>query len=282
MSEAIDLAHLGGWIGGTELVEETVSPDLVRRFAATMDLEADRAEPGDPVPRLLHFCLCQPPVAGRLLGPDGHPAKGGFLPPVPLPRRMWAGGEIRFHGDLRVGDIVRRRSRVIAIDARVGRTGPLCFVTVSHAFEVGGTVLVEERQDIVYRTGEDASAPAKVEEAARGDSSVGIVIDPVLLFRYSALTFNSHRIHYDRRYAIEEERYPGLVVHGPLQATLLLNYAALRRGGEPPNHFIFRSRSSLFDHDDIGLHASGLAEGGLKLWTARAGGPVAMSAEARW
>ncbi|TSD89361.1 protein dehydratase [Mycobacterium sp. KBS0706] len=275
----LDIDHLRSWIGREEVAEDIVTADLVRKFKATLDLPGGPQQAGEAAPRLLHFCLAQPAAPTAALGPDGHPQRGGFLPPVPLPRRMWAGGSVTFHGDLRVGDAVRRVSRIADVVAKEGRTGPLCFVTVDHTIEGKGRPLLQERQDIVYRglDGGAAKAPAAAES---GRHQRRIDASAPLLFRYSALTFNGHRIHYDRRYVTEVEGYPGLIVHGPLQATLLLHFAAGIRG-TPPARFAFRSLSPLFDGDPMILHATEDGDG-LALWTARENGPVAMMAEAGW
>lgn len=275
----LDIDHLRSWIGREEVAEDIVTADLVRKFKATLDLPGGPPQIGEVAPRLIHFCLAQPAAPTAALGPDGHPQRGGFLPPVPLPRRMWAGGSVTFQGDLRVGDAVRRVSRIADVAVKEGRTGLLCFVTVDHTIEGKGRPLLQERQDIVYRglDGGAAKAPAAAESGRhrrRVDASAP------LLFRYSALTFNGHRIHYDRRYVTEVEGYPGLIVHGPLQATLLLHFAAEIRG-TPPARFAFRSLSPLFDGDPVILHATEDGDG-LMLWTARENGPVAMTAEAGW
>jgi 3-methylfumaryl-CoA hydratase len=278
--EDLNIAHLRSWIGREDAAEDVLTVTLARRFHATLDLPGSAPSLGDPAPRLIHFCLAQPIVPTSELGSDGHPARGGFLPPVPLPRRMWAGGSITFHGDIRVGDAVRRVSRIADVVAKRGRTGHLCFVTVEHLVEANGATVLKERQDIVYR-GLDASGPVgPAAPAEAGRWRRPITASAPLLFRYSALTFNSHRIHYDRRYVMEEEGYPGLVVHGPMQATLLLDHATRVRG-TPPSRFSFRSLSTLFDGDVMVLHAEEDGES-VRLWTAREGGPVAMSAEAAW
>lgn len=276
----IDMDHLRSWIGREDIGAEVLSEDLARKYHAMFDMPGAPPTHGAAVPQLIHFCLAQPAVPTAGLGADGHPARGGFLPPVPLPRRMWAGGALTFHGDLKVGDAVRRVSRITDVTLKDGRTGPLCFVTVAHRVEANGTLAIEERQDIVYR-GADAGAAGKVPPAAeRGAFVKPMTAGTPLLFRYSALTFNAHRIHYDRPYATEMEGYPALVVQGPMQAALLCNYATELRGA-PPRRFAFRGLSPLFDTDAFALHATADGEG-LKLWTAREGGPVCMAAEASW
>ena len=167
-----------------------------------------------------------------MLGPDGHPTRGGFLPPVPLPRRMWAGGELEFFEPLRVGDDSKRTSRITDVTIKTGSTGTLCFVSVEHIVSTPRGMALRERQDIVYRdmggAAPSAKAPPPAPVAKHRESHVS---DPVLLFRYSALTFNGHRIHYDRDYVTKVEGYPGLIFHGPLQAALIVEFAAKLHGG---------------------------------------------------
>lgn len=283
-STAIDAEHLRSWIGRQETATDTVSIDLVHKFNATLDLTADLPVVGGRAPLLINYCLAQPVVRGSLLGHDGHPQKGGFLPPVPLPRRMWAGSSLTFHGDFHVGDGVTRNSRIADVAVKHGRSGLLCFVTVEHRSEVDGRLVVEEKQDIVYREAATAAGAVKADDPAEpapvGAHIRAAPVDPTLLFRYSALTFNGHRIHYDQPYAVHVEHYLGLVVHGPLQATLLLNFGRDLKGSVP-KRFTFRGLSPLFDHDRIFLHAVE-SDRGLKLWSAREGGPVGLSAEAVW
>ncbi len=279
----LDVEHLRAWIGREESASGVISADLVQKFNATLDLPGGVPVRGEPAALLIHYCLAQPAAPTGLLGEDGHPQKGGFLPPVSLPRRMWAGSSLAFHGDLHVGDLVRRVSRIDDIAVKEGRSGTLCFVTVEHRVEVSGSLRIEETQSIVYRgvaPPPDASKPAVAEPAPRGTHVRSVAVSPPLLFRYSALTFNGHRIHYDRPYATEVEHYPGLVLHGPLQATLLLKHATDLKG-ERPSRFTFRGLSPLFAHDKVSLHASG-EEGRMKLWSMRENGPLAMSAEAVW
>lgn len=281
MSEPLDIDHLRGWIGREDVGIDIVSADLARKYHATFDFPGKAPERGEIVPRMIHFCLAQPAVPTSKLGSDGHPARGGFLPPVPLPRRMWAGGEILFNDDLRVGDEVTRISRIEDVVLKQGRAGALCFVTVRHRVETRGTPMLEERQDIVYRGGDAPSGSAKpAPSVEQGAWQRPIKAIPPLLFRYSALTFNGHRIHYDRRYVTECENYPGLVVHGPLQAALLYYYASELRNASP-KRFSFRGLSPLFDDDAFALHARE-EDHWMRLWTAKQAGPLCMSAEAYW
>lgn len=277
---SVDIAHLRGWIGREDIGSDVLSEDLARKYHATFDCAGDPPRQGEIVPRLIHFCLAQPAAPTAQLGSDGHPQRGGFLPPVPLPRRMWAGGSLSFHGDLKVGDRTRRFSRIEDVVLKKGRTGELCFVTVGHRLEANGELVLEERQDIVYRGLDAPGAAAKPPQPEQGMHRRPLKVEPSLLFRYSALTFNAHRIHYDRRYVTEIEGYAGLVVQGPMQAALLCNYATELRG-VAPKRFSFRGLSPLFDDDAFALHATEDGDG-LRLWTARENGPVCMAAEAAW
>lgn len=279
---AIDLDRLRQTIGRETTASDVVTPQMCRAFAATLDREEPPIGDGAPAPLAIHWCLAQPTVPMGGLGPDGHPAKGGFLPAVPLPRRMWAGGKLTFHGSIRVGDRITRVSRIKDVAVKEGRTGPLCFVTVGHTVSTDAGIVIEERQDIVYRGDErasPASPPAQAIAPRAAEHARTIVADPVLLFRYSALTFNGHRIHYDRDYATGEEGYPGLVVHGPLQATILLALAVDLRG--QPKTFGFRGVSPLFDGAAFTANAAA-TDKGIDLWTADRNGRETMTASATW
>ena len=281
----LDLDHLRQWIGREETRAERLTAAIAARFNATFDRPEAPSE-GEPAPSLIHLCLAPDTAPTSTLGPDGHPARGGFLPPVPLPRRMWAGGHFRFHENIRIGDPVTRHSVVRDVTVKQGRSGPLCLVTVEHRIDSGGALAITERQDIIYRGAGPAAPPsgapssATAEAAPQGRYRQAVDAGPALLFRYSALTFNGHRIHYDAPYARAEEGYPGLVVHGPLQATLLLQFAEALRGKRPAQ-IGFRGLSPLFDTAGFTLHAQDEANT-LRLWTAAEGGPVAMEARAEW
>ncbi len=274
----IAIDELRRWIGREESCGDVITTALAERFEATLGLDSAQGA-GAPAPRLIHLCLGLPAVPAEALGPDGHPARGGFLPPVPLPNRMWAGGRFEFERALRVGDTVTRTSRIDEVSLKQGRSGTLCFVTVTHRV-AGPAGAVSERQDIVYRDGTATARPA--EPAGAGQWSRTVDASPVTLFRYSAITFNGHRIHYDQPYATGVEGYPGLVVHGPLQATWLYHFAAELRDGAAPDIFEFRSRAPLFDVDTVTLNAARRDDGTMALWTAAADGPVAMEATAQW
>lgn len=277
--DEIDIATLRGWIGRTETQEDTITPRLVREFRATLGAQALART--DIAPPAIHWCLAPPALPPEMLGRDGHPAKGGFLPPVPLPRRMWAGGRIAFEQPLAEGDRVTRTSRIADVSAKSGKSGRLVFVTVDHEFATDRGIAVREQQDIVYREEQSAApaAPAASPAAERAGHSETVEATTTLLFRYSALTFNGHRIHYDLDYARDVENYPGLVVHGPLQATLMLHMAARLRDGTCPARFSYRGIAPLIAGSPFSLNADA---GGVSLWTAGDGGRVAMRASAEW
>jgi 3-methylfumaryl-CoA hydratase len=255
------------WIGRREEVCDVLDPARSNALRAAMG-EAVPLRDGDPLPLLhhwLYFWDVRPPEE---LGPDGHPRRGGFLPPVALPRRMWAGGRLRFLQPLLLGERVTRVSTILKVEAKSGRSGNLVFVTVEHRLSGARGEAVIEEQDIVYR---EPAAPGTVTApAGEGEPPAtawrrDLLPDTILLFRYSALTMNGHRIHYDRPYATDEEAYPALVVHGPLQATLLLDLAT-RNLSTPIAAFDFRGQSPAFDGTT--LHICGEpTEDGATLWT---------------
>jgi 3-methylfumaryl-CoA hydratase len=284
MTAAIDLDHLRQWIGRTTEASDIVTAQLARGLRATLFLEIGAPKPGDAAPFTVHWCLAQPVFPMSELGPDGHPTRGGFLPPVPLPRRMWAGGELEFLDTLRVGDEVTRKSEIAGVTMKAGSTGALCFVTVAHVVSTGRGIAIRERQDIVYRDSPSAPQPAPAKPmppppAAQHRESH--IADPVLLFRYSALTFNGHRIHYDRDYVTKVEGYPGLVFHGPMQAALLVEYAARLHGGTAPKKFSYRGVQPLFDGSEFSVNANAAAAG-MELWTANSADMPTMKASAVW
>lgn len=281
VASEIDIDRLRAWIGREEIADTLVSQDIAHKYHATLDIPGDPPGDGDIVPRLMHWCLAQHIVPEKDLDHDGHPRRGGFLPPIPLPRRMWAGGALEFSGDLRVGDRMRRISRIADVTLKQGRTGSLCFVSVAHEIETGGRIVVRERQDIVYRDIQVApEIKQDVSPAPQGTHRRAVHPTTILLFRYSALTFNAHRIHFDREHTIKVEGYPGLVVHGPMQAALLFNFATELRG-LPPSSYNYRSLSPLFDIADFALAAEGGPDA-MQLWTCYDGGPLAMTSQARW
>jgi 3-methylfumaryl-CoA hydratase len=282
MSEKPDLDHLRQWIGRSTEASDIVTAQLVRGLRATLFLEIGEPKTDDAAPFTVHWCLAQPVFPASELGPDGHPARGGFLPPVPLPRRMWAGGELEFIDTLRVGDEVTRTSRIKDVTLKSGSTGTLCFVSVDHEIATPRGIAIRERQDIVYRDVSPASAaPAKPAgappEAKHRETHMA---DPVLLFRYSALTFNGHRIHYDRDYVTKVEGYPGLIFHGPMQAALQIEFAAKLRGRVPAK-FAYRGVQPLFEGGEFSVNANETAAG-METWTANSEGQPTMKGTASW
>ena len=244
-------SELKAWIGRTETVADVITATPYAALSATLDRAPVRPSAGARLPLLWHWLYFLPLHAQSDIGPDGHASRGGFLPPVPLPRRMWAGSEFEFRSPLCVGDNVTRTSTIESVDAKTGRTGPLVFVRVRHEIRRNDEtdIALQEFHDIVYREGAvpGAAAPPPFPAPADATWSREIVPDDVLLFRYSALTFNGHRIHYDRRYVTEVEGYPGLVVHGPLIATLLLDLLQRKTPAAEVARFAFKAIRPTFD-----------------------------------
>ncbi|MPZ45757.1 MAG: acyl-CoA dehydrogenase [Betaproteobacteria bacterium] len=275
---ADDLDQLREWVGRKEVRTDIVTPWPITALSATVDDPTVEAAEGKPVPPGWHWIFFLEAKPPSQVGPDGHPRKGGFLPPVPLPRRMWAGGRIEFVRPLVIGQNVARESEILSVEPKSGRTGSLVFVTVRQTVKAGGETAIVEEQDIVYREAAkkgDPVAPGK--QALTGAQwSRSVMPDSVMLFRYSALTFNGHRIHYDRDYAINEEHYPGLVVHGPLQATLLLDLC--RTNCERPlRKFEYRAQSPLFAGSPFTVNGIfDAASSQADVWTASEAGNYAM------
>ena len=272
------------WIGRSETVADVVTATPYAALAATLDRDAHRPPIGTPLPPLWHWLYFLPLHPMSALGPDGHAHRGGFLPPVPLPRRMWAGGRLAFHAPLRVGDEVERTSTIEDVQEKSGRSGALTFVKVRHEVSRrGGEPALVEHQDIVYREAARPGAPAPAAQPAPEGEAWQRRVEPadVLLFRYSALTFNGHRIHYDRRYATATEGYPGLVVHGPLLATLLADLVAREKPGAEMASFEFRAVRPLFDTAPFLVCGAPQDDGRtVRLWARETGGALAMEASA--
>ena len=284
MTEKPDLDHLRGWIGKTTEASDIVTAHLVMGLRATLFQEIGEPKKGDPAPWTTHWCLAQPVFPMSELSQDGHPTRGGFLPPVPLPRRMWAGGELQFFDTMRVGDEVKRHSRISDVTMKTGSTGVLCFVAVEHEITTPRGMAIRERHDIVYRdmSSTAPAAPAKTPPPPPAAKHREIhMADPVLLFRYSALTFNGHRIHYDRDYVTRVEGYPGLVFHGPLQASFIVELAAKLHGGTPPKKLSYRGVQPLFEGSEFSVNANDTGTG-MELWTANSQGQPTMKGTATW
>jgi 3-methylfumaryl-CoA hydratase len=278
---AIDLDYLRSWVGRERTVVDELHPFRSRALAAALD-HAKPPEPGDALPpcwQWMHFL--DTPSAART-GGDGHPYLGEFLPPAPLPRRMWAAGTMQIERPLRLGRPATRHTRIRSVDAKTGKSGALVFVTLDHTYSQDGTVCLREEQNLVYREMPDGPAPLPPGERAADapDATRTLQADPVLLFRYSALTYNGHRIHYDRHYAVEKEHYPALVVHGPLLATLLVDLMRSELPDASLGEFRFRAVRPTFDPQPFRLSLK--REGtNLKLWTEDHEGYVCMSASAK-
>ena len=276
------LARLREWEGRTETLRDEVTAAPVRSLSATLD--RDDAEPvaGTELPPLWHWLYFLPRHRHGELGDDGHARLGGFLPPVPLPRRMWAGGRLQWLAPLRVGDAVERTSRIASVTHKTGRTGDLVFVVVRHEVRNAEGLALTEEHDIVYRAAAQPGDPVPPPQAAPQDAvwSREIVPDPVLLFRYSALTFNGHRIHYDRSYVTEVEGYPGLIVHGPLIATLLVDLARREQAGRVITGFSFKAVRPTFDIHALRVNGRPAADGkSAQLWAQDHDGWLTMQAD---
>jgi 3-methylfumaryl-CoA hydratase len=271
------------WIGRSETRHDRVTLAPMAALSATLDRDDPAPREGDVLPPLWHWLFFLPQHRQSELGPDGHARLGGFLPPVPLPRRMWAGGRLQFHQPLHAGDAIGRVSRIAGITSRHGQSGELVFVTVKHEVRsAAGELAIEEEHDIVYREAPRPGAPTPSPQAApAGDTfSRRIEPDPVLLFRYSALTFNGHRIHYDRSYVTGVEGYPGLVAHGPLIATLLLDLLRRERPQAQVTRFAFKAARPIFDLHAFSVHGRFETEHDVQLWARDHEGLLAMSATA--
>jgi 3-methylfumaryl-CoA hydratase len=280
----LDIDTLHSWVGHCEIREDTIDAKPIARLAATLDRDDAPPRPGDVVPPHWHWLYFLPLYRQSDVGADGHAKRGGFLPPVPLPRRMWAGSRIDWQRPLTIGAIAARESRIVSVTPKRGRSGDLVFVVVRHEISVAGSLALTEEHDIVYRELAPAPAdgPASPERPATAAPawSRRIVPDAVLLFRYSALTFNSHRIHYDRRYVTEVEGYPGLVVHGPLLATLLVDLLRRQRPARALSHFEFRALQPLFDTAPFDVCGRPEDESRVALWATGPDGATAMRATA--
>ena len=277
----LDINHLRTWINRQESLTDTATLVPVAALTATLDRDDPAPRPGDPLPPLWHWLYHLPLARQSQIGPDGHPKRGGFLPPVPVPRRMWAGGRLTFHKPILLDQQITRTSTIVDVTEKSGRSGSLVFVLVRHEITGPDGLALTEEHDIVYRDPPGPNDPAPAPKAAPTDAafSRGITPDDVLLFRYSALTFNGHRIHYDRRYVTTEEGYPGLIVHGPLIATLLTDLYR-RNDPRPMKAFKFRAVSPLFDIAPFSVHGKPGPDGKVALWAANAQGHLAMEAEA--
>ena len=273
------------WVGRREESRDTIDPLRARAMQAALDDPAPPLDPGDALPPLWHWLYFWTVAPEAELGPDGHPARGGFLPPIDLPRRMWAGSRVAFPRPLPIGAQATRRSEIAEVSLKQGRGGALAFVTVRHQVSTDEGVCIEEEQDIVYRAaaapgvGPHPGQPAPATSAWRREMPP----DPVLLLRYSALTFNGHHIHYDRKFTTEVEGYPGLVVHGPLLATLMADLARRERPGARVARFEFRAQRPIFDTAPFVVGGAPEADGaGAEVWVADPDGCYASRGRIEW
>ncbi len=276
------MRNLNDWIGKTQTYTDQVTAAPVAALSATLDRDDPYPKAGDALPPLWHWLYFLPIHRQSEIGADGHAARGGFLPPVPLPRRMWAGSRFQFQRPLRIGESISETSRIVNVTQKEGRAGALVFVVVRHEISNAQGIALTEEHDIVYReNAKPGDPPAKPQPAPEGEAwSRKIVPDEVLLFRYSSLTFNGHRIHYDRRYVTEVEGYPGLIVHGPLIATLLVDLLRRNMPNATVAGFTFRAVKPLFDIAPFMVCGKPQDDGSVKLWTRDAQGAVTMDATA--
>ena len=269
---------LSAWLGKSQTVIDRMDPGHAARIAVTLGRSIP--ELGAVLPSLWHWAFFLETVPIAQTGTDGHPARGSFLPPAEKRNRMWAGGRVEFDGGLVVGTDAQKTSTVTAIKEKAGRTGSLLFVTVKHEIVQNGKLVVSEEQDIVYR---EPSAPKLQGTEPAPESQWKQAVDPsaVLLFRYSAVTFNSHRIHYDYPYVTEKEGYPGLVIHGPLIATLMCQAFAQSHPRATLKHLSYRGLRPLIAPTAFDVAGTVTALGEAKLW-AEQDGTLAHQAELRF
>ena len=270
-----DLDAWRTWVGRVEESRDAIDPLRARAMQAALDDPGPPLGPGDALPPLWHWLYFWTLAPEAELGPDGHAARGGFLPPIDLPRRMWAGSRVSFPRPLPIGAAATRRSEIVDLSLKEGRSGPLAFVTVRHQVATDEGICIEEEQDIVYRAAPTPGAGSRPGEPAPREAAWRREMppDPVLLFRYSALTFNGHRIHYDLKFTTEVEGYPGLVVHGPLLATLMVDLARRERPEARVARFEFRAQRPIFDTAPYVVAGAPTADGtGAEGWVASVDG----------
>ena len=280
--------EFAAWVGRDETATDEVTVQQVASLAATLDLDAAARQrlglvAGGPLPALWHWLAFLPTAPMSGLGPDGHPKRGGFLPPVPLERRMWAGGRLQFAGDIRIGETLERHSTIRSVNEKSGRAGSMVFVTVEHRFSTSRGLAIVEEHDIVYvAIPERFTPPPPVAPPSPVAFAEDVPMDPVRLFRFSAVTFNGHRIHYDLDYSREVEKYPGLVVHGPLQAVLMMEAARRHQGGAVPKTYSFRGVRPLFHFEPVQVVGTAVMDGAQQLATVNGDGHACMQATVTW
>lgn len=273
--------NLNDWVGRRDIKEDVISPWPIKGLSATFDLPAPDLSIGGVIPLGWHWLYFLEAASASELGVDGHPKRGGFLPPIELPRRMWAGGRIQFNRALRIGEVARKESEILSLESKSGRSGEMVFVVVRHTIYGSNEIVLVEEQDIVYRgaakPGDVQVVGKPVEKAAKWQRIINA--NSTLLFRFSALTFNGHRIHYDLPYATKEECYPELVVHGPLQAMLLLGECQ-RHMNKPLSKFRYRGVAPLFQPHVFTVNSLEIGPSQLELWTADSQNRQCMTATA--
>jgi len=270
-------------IGRTRTVHDFIRVWPAEALALTLENGIETPQEGDPLPPLCHWLYFLPLDPLSEAGSDGHARTGEFLPDTGLPRRMWAGGRLTFHRPLKIGEQATRVSRIESVEEKEGRSGRLVFVSVLHEISGAEGLAISEEQDVVYREAPKIAAAATRTEEAPGDPDWSRTVspDPVLLFRYSALTFNSHRIHYDHPYVTGVEGYPGLIVHGPLLATLMTDLACRENPGRVLKHFSFRGMAPVFAGEAFDVAGKSEGENAAELWVARPEG-LAMQGRAEF
>jgi 3-methylfumaryl-CoA hydratase len=279
---AADLSRLESWVGSKESVDDVATAWPAAAMSATLDRDDAPLVRGDPIPPGWHWLYLLETKRASELSRDGHARRGGFLPPVPLPRRMWAGGRLEFRHALRVGDPLRRNSEVIAVEVKHGKSGTLVFVTVRHTVLAAGEVAVVEEHDIVYREAAKPGDPAPQAKPAPSSAQWQreVVPDAVMLFRFSALIFNANRIHFDLDFVRNEEGYPGLLVHGPLQTILMLDLCR-RNETRLVKRLDYRAQYPVFHDERLTVGGNAAPDGSkVELWTANGAGNYAMTGTA--
>jgi 3-methylfumaryl-CoA hydratase len=293
MSDSLE--HLRQWVGRKETHHDVATAWPIAAMTATLDRRDPPLREGDAIPEGWHWSYFLETAPASELAHDGHPRRGGFLPPVSLPRRMWAGGRLEFKRAIKVGEQLSRESEILSVEPKSGKSGNLVFVTVRHTVSASNEIAVVEEHDIVYRdaakpgTGVTPGVPASVRAVPPGKPAPAnpvwqhdVMPDEAMLFRYSALIFNAHRIHYDIDYCRKEEGYPGLIVHGPLQTTLLLDLSR-RHAGKPVRKLDYRAVSPLFHNEKLIVGGIPSPDGATaQLWTAGPSGHIAMTGTASY
>lgn len=277
----MDIATLQSWIGRTRVSIDTITPWPAQAMAGAIGQEPEDFVLRAELPPLWLWLYFSVTTRAADTGLDGHAARGGFLPPVALPRRMWAGSRVTFGGPVKIGDELTKVATIAKVQAKTGRSGEMVFVTVRHAYSRGGAELMNEEQDIVYTEVPADHVPVEPLPTEPQDWKEPAAIDPVLLFRFSALTYNSHRIHYDKTYASGVEKYPDLVVHGPLQAILMMEAARRAEPGKRPSTYAFRGVRPLFV-SDAAMVCGRKTLGKLDLSVIKADGGATMQAQLGW